>query len=72
MVRVSTAVVQRNIGAILAGSKSAHPALQDSALNVLDFTVRQGLYHPLEVRAFSMMRTNADLQVYANSHLPRD
>lgn len=47
--RVSTAVVQRNIGAILNGSKSAHPALQDAALGVLDFTVRQGLYHPLEV-----------------------
>jgi cohesin loading factor subunit SCC2 len=62
MVRVSTAVVQRNIGAILAGSKSAHPALQDSALNVLDFTVRQGLYHPLEVCFFSMTRTNADFQ----------
>ena len=46
---MSTAVVQRNIGAVLAGSKSAHPALQEAALNVLDFTVRQGLYHPLEV-----------------------
>lgn len=49
MIRISTAVVQQNIGAILAGSKSAHTALQDSALHVLDFTVRQGLYHPLEV-----------------------
>jgi cohesin loading factor subunit SCC2 len=72
MARVSTAVVQRNIGAILAGSKSAHPALQDSALNVLDFTVRQGLYHPLEVCSLSMMRNNADFQVYANPDLPRD
>jgi len=62
MARVSTAVVQRNIGAILAGSKSAHPALQDSALNVLDFTVRQGLYHPLEVFFLFMLRTSADSQ----------
>lgn len=49
IVRESPVVIQRNIEAILAGSRSAHPALQDSALNVLEFTVRQGLYHPLEV-----------------------
>jgi len=60
MARISTAVVQRNIGAILAGSKSAHPALQDSALSVLDFTVRQGLYHPLEV--CFVLETMADSQ----------
>jgi cohesin loading factor subunit SCC2 len=46
----------------LAGSKSAHPALQDSALNVLDFTVRQGLYHPLEVCTCCKIWTTADSQ----------
>ncbi|EIW73035.1 hypothetical protein TREMEDRAFT_59198 [Tremella mesenterica DSM 1558] len=45
---VSTAVLQRNIEHILSGAKSQHPPTQNSALDVLAFTVNQGLYHPLQ------------------------
>lgn len=48
---VSTSVVQRNINAVLQGARSSHPALQDAALEVLTFTVKQGLHHPLQVCA---------------------
>lgn len=47
---VSTVLVQRNINAILQGARSSHPPLQDAALDVLTFTVKQGLHHPLQVR----------------------
>lgn len=45
---VSTAVVQRNIQHVLSGAKSTHPPTQSAALDVLTFTVSQGLYHPLQ------------------------
>lgn len=47
--RVSSAVVQGNIDAILKGAASSYPPLQDAALDVLTFTVKQGLNHPLQV-----------------------
>lgn len=46
---VSTSVVQRNIEAILQGARSSYRPLQDAALEVLTFTVKQGLHHPLQV-----------------------
>lgn len=42
-------MVQRNINAILQGARSSYPPLQDAALEVLTFTVKQGLHHPLQV-----------------------
>lgn len=46
---VSSAVIQGNIDAILKGAASSYPPLQDAALDVLTFTVKQGLNHPLQV-----------------------
>ncbi|ORY23265.1 hypothetical protein BCR39DRAFT_549569 [Naematelia encephala] len=45
---LSTLVVQRNIEHILYGARSQHPPTQNAALDVLAFTVNQGLYHPLQ------------------------
>ncbi|KAK1920549.1 sister chromatid cohesion C-terminus-domain-containing protein, partial [Papiliotrema laurentii] len=45
---LSTAVVQRNIQHILNGAKSQHLPTQSAALDILAFTVTQGLYHPLQ------------------------
>ena len=42
-------MVQRNIEAILQGARSSYRPLQDAALEVLTFTVKQGLHHPLQV-----------------------
>jgi hypothetical protein len=53
MGRLSTAVVQRNIQHILNGAKSQHLPTQSAALDILAFTVTQGLYHPLQVRALT-------------------
>lgn len=47
--RLSTAVVQRNIQHILNGAKSHHPQTQSAAMDILAFTVRNMLYHPIEV-----------------------
>lgn len=46
---ISTAVVQRHIEFIMESAKSHHQALQTAAMDVLEFTINQGLYHPLHV-----------------------
>ena len=48
-ISLSTAVVQRSIAHILSSAKSQHVATQNAALDILTFTVNQGLYHPLQV-----------------------
>jgi cohesin loading factor subunit SCC2 len=48
---VSTAIVQQNIHHILDGAKSQHAPTQTAAMDVLAFTVTQGLYHPLQVNS---------------------
>lgn len=45
---VSTAVVQRNMDHILRGARSHHAATQNAAVDILAFTVNQGLFHPLQ------------------------
>ena len=42
-------MVQRNFEHIISGAKSNHFPTQSAALDVLAFTVNQGLYHPLQV-----------------------
>ncbi|EJT46679.1 IDN3-B protein [Trichosporon asahii var. asahii CBS 2479] len=48
---VSTALVQRNIDYVIAGAKSNHAKLQSAAMEVFEFTINQGLYHPLHAGA---------------------
>jgi cohesin loading factor subunit SCC2 len=42
-------MVQRHFQHIINGAKSSHYPTQSAALDVLAFTVNQGLYHPLQV-----------------------
>lgn len=46
---VSLAIVQRYIKPILAAVLSQTQAIQASAMDILSFTVRQGLSHPMQV-----------------------
>ncbi|KAJ7211043.1 hypothetical protein B0H12DRAFT_389308 [Mycena haematopus] len=45
---VSSAVVQRYIDHILQAALSQHPQIQAAAIDVLTFTIKQGLAHPLQ------------------------
>ncbi|CAK5269780.1 unnamed protein product [Mycena citricolor] len=45
---VSSAVVQRYMQHILDAALSQHPAIQAAAVDVLTFTIKQGLAHPLQ------------------------
>lgn len=47
--RVSSAVVQRYISPILEAALSQNPQIQAVAVDILTFTVKQGLAHPLQV-----------------------
>lgn len=47
---VSSAVVQRYLNPILEGALSQNPQIQASAIDILSFTIKQGLAHPLQVR----------------------
>lgn len=47
--RVSSAIVQRYLGPILDAALSQHPQIQAAAIDVLSFTIKQGLAHPLQV-----------------------
>jgi len=60
--RLSTAVVQRNIKHILDGAKSQHLLTQSAAMDILAFTVKNMLYHPIEVSVRTMFtaRVGAD------------
>lgn len=46
--RVSSAVVQRYITPILEAALSQNPQIQAVAVDILSFTVKQGLAHPLQ------------------------
>lgn len=50
MRRVSSAVLQRYLDPILKAALSPVPQLQGGAIDVLTFTIKQGLTHPLQVR----------------------
>ncbi|KAJ7600473.1 hypothetical protein C8J56DRAFT_910344 [Mycena floridula] len=45
---VSSAIVQRYVGPILEAVLSNIPAIQAPALDILSFTIKQGLAHPLQ------------------------
>ncbi|KAF7296629.1 Sister chromatid cohesion protein [Mycena chlorophos] len=45
---VSSAVVQRYMAHILDAALSRHPSIQAAATDVLTFTIKQGLAHPLQ------------------------
>jgi cohesin loading factor subunit SCC2 len=46
--RVSSAVVQRYMDPILDAALSQHPQTQGAAVDILSFTIKQGLAHPLQ------------------------
>jgi hypothetical protein len=46
--RVSSAVVQRYLPQILEAALIRNPALQNAAVDILGFTIKQGLAHPLQ------------------------
>ena len=46
---VSSAVVQRYLSHILDAALSKTPQIQATAIDVLSFTIKQGLAHPLQV-----------------------
>ncbi|RDB15317.1 Protein rad9 [Hypsizygus marmoreus] len=45
---VSSAIVQRYLSPILDAALSQHPQIQATAIDVLSFTIKQGLAHPLQ------------------------
>ncbi|EJD50599.1 hypothetical protein AURDEDRAFT_182486 [Auricularia subglabra TFB-10046 SS5] len=45
---VASAVVQRYLQQILDAALTKHPQIQNSAMDILQFTIRQGLAHPLQ------------------------
>ncbi|KAG6853819.1 radiation sensitive protein rad9 [Blastosporella zonata] len=45
---VSSAIVQRYLGHILDAALSQNPQIQTTAIDVLSFTIKQGLAHPLQ------------------------
>lgn len=47
--RVSSAVVQRYLPQILDASLGGNVTVQNAAVDILGFTIRQGLAHPLQV-----------------------
>jgi cohesin loading factor subunit SCC2 len=59
--RVSLAIVQRYIEPILAAVLSQSPAIQASAMDILSFTVRQGLAHPMQVLLGSLALSHLSL-----------
>ncbi len=46
---VSSAIVQRYLDPILEAALSTHAHIQSSAIDILTFTIKQGLAHPLQV-----------------------
>ena len=50
ILRVSSAVVQRYLDKILDAALSQAPQIQGAAVDILTFTIKQGLAHPLQVR----------------------
>ena len=46
---VSSAIVQRYLPQILEAALNRYPQIQAAALDILSYTVKQGLAHPLQV-----------------------
>ncbi|KAL7420405.1 Sister chromatid cohesion protein 2 [Cryptotrichosporon argae] len=66
---VSTTLVQANIDYILDGAKSHHEPLRDAAMDVLAFTVKQGLYHPLLCLPILISLETSDIPAVADRAL---
>ncbi|ORX35130.1 hypothetical protein BD324DRAFT_633983 [Kockovaella imperatae] len=66
---LSTAVVQRNIESILRGARSQHAATQNAAMDILAFTVHQGLYHPLQCMPILISLETSDNELVADRAL---
>lgn len=47
--RVSSAVIQRYLQQVLDAALSPNPQIQASAVEILSYTIKQGLAHPLLV-----------------------
>lgn len=56
VVSVSSAVVQRYLSHIHEASLSLQPQIQSAAVDILSFTIKQGLAHPLQVRPYELSR----------------
>lgn len=50
---VSSAIVQRYLDPILKAALDLQPQIQAAAVDILTFTIRQGLAHPLQVSRVS-------------------
>ena len=55
--RVSSAVVQRYLHFILKAALSTNSQMQAAAVDILSFTIKQGLAHPLQVRSCDCCRS---------------
>jgi Sister chromatid cohesion C-terminus len=52
---VSSAIVQRYLPQILEAAMTRNVQMQAAAVDILGFTVKQGLAHPLQVKHLSTM-----------------
>ena len=70
--RVSSAVVQRYLPQILDASLGGNAIVQNAAVDILGFTIKQGLAHPLQVRGtpLSIKVFHSRPEVPANHHRP--
>ncbi|CAK9787000.1 hypothetical protein CC85DRAFT_288268 [Cutaneotrichosporon oleaginosum] len=66
---VSTSLVQRTIDYVKEAAMSHTPSLQRQALNVLEFTVNQGLYHPVMLMPVLIPLEASEDQALADSAL---
>ena len=53
LIRVSSAIVQRYLQHILSAALSQNRQMQAPAVEILSFTIKQGLAHPLQVMLFT-------------------
>ena len=58
--RVSSAIVQRYLNPILDAALSKNFQIQAVAIDVLTFTIKQGLAHPLQVRRLELELSSAN------------
>ncbi|PCH40319.1 hypothetical protein WOLCODRAFT_67627 [Wolfiporia cocos MD-104 SS10] len=63
---VSSAVVQRYLDPILKAALSQSAQIQSAAVDILTFTIKQGLAHPLQARSFPVI---VALETSANNAL---
>lgn len=69
---VSSAIVQRYLQHILEAALSQNAQIQNAAIDVLTFTIKQGLAHPLQVCALvrSPSRSSHAFPSHSQSLLP--